>query len=125
MIHLDTHVVVWLYLAEVDRLTSRAREAVENEDLEISPLVLLELQYLREIGRLAPAPSEVLDALGTSVGLTVSRVPFADVVRRALGESWTRDPFDRLLVSQAAVAGVSLITADEIIRRHFPGTLWD
>ena len=56
MIHLDTHVVVWLYLAEVERLPARAREAIEAEDLEISPMVLLELQSLREIGRLAPAP---------------------------------------------------------------------
>lgn len=125
MIHLDTHVVVWLYLAEVERLAARAREAIEAEDLEISPMVLLELQYLREIGRIAPAPSEILDSLGTSVGLKVSRVAFEEVARRALLETWTRDPFDRLIVSQAAVAGVRLVTADQTIRRHDPAALWD
>jgi PIN domain nuclease of toxin-antitoxin system len=125
VIHLDTHVVVWLYLAALHRLAPRARRALDQEDLEISPMVLLELQSLREIGRLVPAPDEILGALTSSVGLTVSRVAFEDVVQRAILQTWTRDPFDRIIASQAAVAGVCLVTADQTIRRNHPSAIWD
>ncbi|MSU25039.1 MAG: hypothetical protein EXS32_14625 [Opitutus sp.] len=50
MIYLDTHVVVWLSAGEVARLGARARVAIETQELRVSPMVLLELQYLRSRG---------------------------------------------------------------------------
>ena len=51
MIHLDTHVVVWLYAGRTDLLSAAAVEAIEEHSMAISPIVLLELEYLHEIGR--------------------------------------------------------------------------
>ena len=53
MIHLDTHVVVWLYTGEIERLSDAAVEALEAEELIVSPMVQLELTFLHEIGRLS------------------------------------------------------------------------
>ena len=52
MIYLDTHVVLWLYLRRGEALSERARHSIEYEpEILISPMVLLELDYLHEVGR--------------------------------------------------------------------------
>ena len=38
--------------------------------------------------------------------------------------SWTRDPFDRLIVAQASLAGAPLVTKDRMIRKHFAKAAW-
>ncbi|HPQ42427.1 MAG TPA: PIN domain-containing protein [bacterium] len=45
---LDTHVVVWLYEGRTELFTDAARNAIDANDLAISPMVLLELAYLEE-----------------------------------------------------------------------------
>ena len=52
MTYLDTHIVVWLYRGDVELLSRNAREQVQNDDLLVSPAVVLELEYLKEIERL-------------------------------------------------------------------------
>lgn len=124
LIHLDTHVVCWLYAGRVDLLSSMAREAIEREELAVSPMVGLELQYLREIGRIRHGPKRILAALRDDLGLTVSDLPFAAVAARAQGLAWTRDPFDRLIAAEAAVARARLLTRDDLLRRRFRSALW-
>lgn len=38
--------------------------------------------------------------------------------------SWTRDPFDRLIVANALADGADLVTADERIRQHTDIAVW-
>lgn len=76
MIHLDTHVVVWLAGGASERLSSSARDLVESEQLEISPAVELELAFLAEIGRLTTGPATVLSELHRALGLTVATPTF-------------------------------------------------
>lgn len=45
MIHLDTHVVIWLYAGEINRFPETLRDAMASEELAISPAVIMELQY--------------------------------------------------------------------------------
>ena len=124
MIHLDTHVLVRLYLGQAEELGSAARRAIEVQELIVSPAAILELEFLHEIGRLRPAASTVISALGQDIGLRVSDLPFWTVVDHALKESWGRDPFDRLIVANAKASGAALITKDEKIHRHYPKALW-
>lgn len=125
MIHLDTHVVVWLYTERVDRLPSRVRRSIEREQVGYSPMLALELAYLHEIGRLTDAPEAVLAALAPALELQQSSAPFASVVAQAQQLTWTRDPFDRMIAANAAVDGASLITADAVMLRHAPGAVWE
>jgi PIN domain nuclease of toxin-antitoxin system len=125
MIHLDTHVVVWLYAGEIDRFPAAGHTAMEDEDLCVSPAVIMELQYLQEIGRISADSPLILETLAASVGLTVADTPFHEVVMEALPESWTRDPFDRLIVAQAKAEKVRLITKDNAILDHYSEAFWD
>jgi PIN domain nuclease of toxin-antitoxin system len=125
LIYLDTHVVAWIYAGKLDLLTPRVKERIEGHDLLISPAVELELQYLYEVKRTAEPAATVLDVLEREIGLKVCSVPFRNVVEVALGQSWTRDPFDRLIVSQAVFRGLPLITRDRMIRTHCPLAFWE
>ena len=124
LIHLDTHVVCWLYAGRAELLSPAARLAIERGALAVSPMVGLELQYLREIGRILHGPKRIMAALRNDLGLMVSDLPFAAVAERARSYTWTRDPFDRLIVAQAAVARARLVTRDDLLRRRFQSALW-
>ena len=136
MTYLDTHVVIWLYAGRLAQLSAKARGQIDQDDLLISPTVLLELQYLKEIGRLKTSPSKILSALEKDVGLRTCDLPFSEVVEAALGQRWVRDPFDRLIMGHAKANDAPLVTKDEKspgqlqagdlviwFRRNTPGTL--
>jgi PIN domain nuclease of toxin-antitoxin system len=125
LIYLDTHVVAWIFAGQLDLLPPGVKERIEGHDLLVSPAVEMELQYLYEVKRTAEPAATVLDVLEREIGLKVCSVPFRNVVEVALGQSWTRDPFDRLIVSQAVFRGVPLITRDRMIRTHCPLAFWE
>jgi PIN domain nuclease of toxin-antitoxin system len=123
MIHLDTHVVAWLHDGDVKRLRP-VWKTLDRSQLVVSPMALLELQFLFEIGRATRPAEQVFVDVADKVGLRLSDAPFADVVRQSLTQSWTRDPFDRLIVANAVVDGHALLTRDDSIRAHFSRALW-
>lgn len=122
--YLDTHVAAWLFAGDVTRLSAAARAAIESDDLLVSPAVVLELQYLYETKRVADAADHVVEDLRHRLSVRVCDLPFPDVARRAATLSWTRDPFDRLIVAQAAVREARLVTKDRILRRRYGASVW-
>ena len=123
--YLDTNAAVFLAQRGLSRFHPRARRLMEHGSLLVSPLVLLELEYMYEIGRSALRAHDILLKLEYELGVRVSDLPFADVARAALDEKWTRDPFDRVIVAQAKVNGLApLISSDENIQEHYPRTVW-
>lgn len=126
MIYLDTHIVFWLYARGAGApLTGRARRAIlDSTDLRISPMVRLELQYLKEVGRTGATAAAVLDELAAVLGLRVCDAPFPAVVAGAESASWTRDPFDRLIVAQAALHDAPLVTKDARIHEIYSRSIW-
>lgn len=126
LIYLDTHVVAWLYAQGRDAIPAYSARWLEGAaDIRISPMVRLELQYLYEIQRVDRPPLPVLDALEAALGLTVCQAAFPAVVREAEAQAWTRDPFDRLIVAQAALLDAPLITKDATIHAHYSKAVWD
>ena len=88
-------------------------------------MVLLELEYLFEIQRMVQPPQVLLGQLGTQLGLKLCDHPFPAIVDTALFETWTRDPFDRVIVAHARSNAYSpLVTSDEKISQHYPRTIW-
>lgn len=124
MIYLDTHVVVWLYAGDLELLPQGVRDLLEGEELVISPMVELELQYLYESGRTTQPARVVVDALDEEIGLARCGLPFGQVVAAALDQSWTRDPFDRVIVAQARARRLPLVTRDQTIRDHYREAIW-
>ncbi|MGL5808353.1 MAG: type II toxin-antitoxin system VapC family toxin [Nocardioides sp.] len=123
-VRLDTHVVAWLYAGSTDKLSPAAIEAVESAVLTISPMVELELTYLHEIGRIALGGADVVADLRTRLPLAVSDVPFSSVVHAAAGLTWTRDPFDRMILGDALAANTPLLTKDDTLLKRTPLALW-
>jgi PIN domain nuclease of toxin-antitoxin system len=124
VIYLDTHVAVWLYNGKVERLSQRAADAVEQHELLLSPTVMLELGYMFELGRNVHPAGVVVAALRATFGVELCDQPFASVAHAALDLSWTRDPFDRLIVGQAVATKRQLVTKDGFIREHFADAIW-
>ena len=124
MIFLDTHVVVWLYLDPARLLPEAVQEKIQEERAAISPAVVLELEFLREIKRLTIRPEKLLHHLEREIGLEILDEGFAKIVESAKSLDWTRDPFDRLIVGQARASRLGLITKDRQIHRHFDAAFW-
>lgn len=125
MIYLDTHACAWLYLGRLNLLPKRVLERIDRADeLRISPMVALELDLMHEIGRTAQPSRAVVASLGAKIGIRVCDLPFPAVAAAAASLTWTRDPFDRLIVAQAVVAKAPLVTRDRTIHRHSAVAYW-
>lgn len=123
--YLDTQVAIWLASGASKRISSRALATISRSEILLSPMVLLELEYLHEIGRSRIRAQDILRKLEFELGLRVCNLAFDSVVIASLPETWTRDPFDRIIVAQAKANGLaSLISADEQIAQHYPRTVW-
>lgn len=122
--HVDTHVLVWLYAGLLERFPETIRARLASDELVASPVACLELQYLFEIGRITEPARAVVAELERTVALRTSSQPLAAVVAQSLALSWTRDPFDRLIVGDALAAGAVLVTKNERIRAHVPSAVW-
>jgi len=125
VIYLDTHVLVWLYASGGKSISPAAYTAIEAaEDMRVSPMVLLEVDFLHEIKCISVSSNEIFTYLHHHLGLTVCDRSFADVVANASTQNWTRDPFDHLIVAQAALGKDQLVSKDAMIQVHYSETLW-
>jgi PIN domain nuclease of toxin-antitoxin system len=77
-------------------------------------------------GRLAlPAPLEhYLPERIRQHGFELLRIELPHAMRAGVLPDHHRDPFDRMLIAQAQVEGIPLITADPAITRYDVETIW-
>ena len=119
---LDTHVLIWA-AGLPDRLSANARELIADADNELffSAASLWEIAIKSGLGR----EDFTVDARLLRRGLLdngYSELPVASEHAVAVDglPPIHRDPFDRLLIAQAMVEGITLLTADELVARY-PG----
>jgi PIN domain nuclease of toxin-antitoxin system len=125
-VYLDTQIVVWMCEGLTEKLTAAASQAIGSAEVQISPMVLVELQYLFEIKRIVKPPMALIKQLQTLIGLRISEHPFAAVAQTALFETWTRDPFDRMIVAQArSDSYCGLVSSDAKIEQNYSQTIWN
>ena len=124
MYFLDTNAIIWLYQGEVEKFSDKTRSILELNDLFISPLVKLELQYLFEVKRLKKSAETIVNALYTEMGLQLHSVPLNLLIDMSIVETWTRDPFDRLITSHAKLENAFLITKDDTILANYEKAIW-
>jgi PIN domain nuclease of toxin-antitoxin system len=114
---LDTHVVLWS-LFEPERLARDAVHVLSSPDTErvVSVATLWEIAIKRAAGRLV-APDDLPDFLS---GTRHEFLPvLADHAWRVAALPMAHgDPFDRLLVAQAQVEGLPLVTHDRQLDRY-------
>ncbi len=123
--YLDTNVVVWLAQGAIARISRKAQGVLERADLLISPMMLIELEYLYESKRIKLPARDVRLKIEHEIGVRVCDLSFLSVASAGLDEKWTRDPFDRMIVAHAKANGFApLVSADEEIQKHYPRTVW-
>lgn len=114
---LDTHVLLW-WLANDPKLSGdhRALVADSSHAAYVSSVSIAEIAIKASLGKLE-APEHVREAVLAS-GLSL--LPFDAVHAEELRAlPWTlRDPFDRMLIAQARVEKLVLLTVDERIRKY-------
>ena len=123
-VHLDTHVAVWLAAGDKRRLRP-VQARLRRSHLFVSPFAVVEMEVLREIGRIREPVTDVLALLAEDHGVQEARGELHDVVGYARLLGWTRDPFDRFIVAHAQASRATLLTADETIRERFSDARWD
>ena len=121
---LDTHLLLWA-AGNPDRLSDAARSMIENPENELlfSAASLWEVAIKRGLGRddfhvdarllrrglLDNAYSELPS--GSDHGVATESLPPIH-----------KDPFDRILVAQAIVEGITLLTTDSLVAQY-PGPI--
>lgn len=115
---LDTHFLLWVITrsARLDEFPWLER----YEPWGISPVSLLEVQFLAETGRLEVDSPRLVVALKQDPRFVIDELPLLSLIEQALPISWTRDPFDRLLVAHSTARRTPLCTVDRDIRRCHP-----
>jgi PIN domain nuclease of toxin-antitoxin system len=109
VILLDTNALIWLHIGH-----PRTRQLARfSQRLHVSPASMLELQFLVEAGRLELGAD--FGQLAAAMGWLVDDPPAAAWFEVATDVSWTRDPFDRLLVAHAQLRRWRLATGDAAI----------
>jgi PIN domain nuclease of toxin-antitoxin system len=107
---LDTHIVLWQLSGEKS-LSDAVREAVSDaDDLLFSAVSFAEIGVKAAAGKLI-VPAGLAKVVETS-GLRVLNLSAAHGLAVAELPMHHRDPFDRLLIAQAMVEGLGLVTAD-------------
>ena len=97
---------------------------IDNEEVIISPMAALEIEYLHEIGRIAVDSRTILAALNESIGLRTEERHLARALLAALDLTWTRDPFDRIIMAHAEAMRATLVTRDSTVLQHCRVASW-
>ena len=115
---LDTHALLWALIAP-RRLSPTAADAIEDgaNEVFVSVVSAWEIEIKRAKGKLAVSVP-LRDALAEQRFRTLPvTLPYALAVESLPRRH--RDPFDRMLIAQARLEGMTLVTSDREVR-HYP-----
>lgn len=121
---LDTHLLLWA-AGEPDKLSARARTLMEDpgNDLVFSAASLWEITIKTRLGRADFQVDPHLLRRGL-IENGYEELPIISQHALAVGQlpDVHRDPFDRILVAQATVEGLLLLTHDPLVKAY-PGPI--
>jgi len=123
----DTHVWLWI-LTTPERLCDGARSAITDDENEaiLSAVSAWEVAIKYALGKLplSMPPAELVDVSVRELRLTVLPIALDHALAAGALPPHHRDPFDRMLIAQAQLEGLTLVTADETIRQYGGALLW-
>jgi PIN domain nuclease of toxin-antitoxin system len=120
---IDTHVFLW-FVSNAKELSKTAKTLIEDEQNEIfiSIASLWEISIKTALGKLIINGNyeSVIDDL-TDNSIEILPVNFAHTVEQNHLLFYHRDPFDRIIVSQAIVEHLNFISADAVFDNYLKG----
>jgi PIN domain nuclease of toxin-antitoxin system len=124
---LDTHAFLWFFTGD-SRLSTTARAAIESEtnDNLLSTAALWEIAIKTSLGKLTFSGGfeEVMLRAISDLSLSILPITLPHLVRLAELPFHHRDPFDRLVASQALVEQIPIVSADDIFDAYGVARLW-
>jgi PIN domain nuclease of toxin-antitoxin system len=120
----DTNVALWLVLGDRERVSGKAVEALEDErnEIALSAASVWEIAIKRSLGKLTIADGWAAALRQLDFDPMPVTALHAEAVERL---PWHhRDPFDRLLVAQAIVERLVLVSADPRLEPYGVDVLW-
>lgn len=124
---LDTGVWLWS-LWEPERIARKAREVMADlhQQLFISAVTSWEVTIKTGTGKLTlpEPPASFVPRRMADQGLRPLPISHQHALAVAALPLHHRDPFDRLLIAQASVEGMTLITADRAFEQYSVPILW-
>ncbi len=124
---LDTCAFLWI-ITDAPRLSKRARELFRAPDNEVylSAASAWELAIKHAIGRLTlpETPDRFVRDMREAHGIAPLPIDEESALHVSRLPSLHRDPFDRMLVSQAIVHGLTILTPDPLVTQYPGRTMW-
>jgi PIN domain nuclease of toxin-antitoxin system len=124
---LDTHVLLW-WLADPERLSRRARSLFDDSRAELywSAVSSWELAIKTALGRLTlPGhPRSLVPKILTEQSIRPLDITHAHALSVGDLPPHHADPFDRLLISQARLEKLSIVTSDVALRKYGVRVVW-
>ena len=120
----DTHFLVWLSMVS-SKLKPQARAILENPEnlIHFSAISILEVAIKQQLGKPNfDADAAILRRALLDLDYREVNVTGAHAAQVSSLPLIHRDPFDRFLVAQATIEGLTLLTVDEQIARY-PGPI--
>lgn len=119
---LDTHALLWALAADAS-LSGEAAAAITDGRSEVyaSAASAWEIEIKRTLGKLE-APPDLVDAV-EDTGFEPLAIDMDHAIEAGRLPLHHSDPFDRLLVAQARLEGLTLVTSDSQIERYEVQTL--
>jgi PIN domain nuclease of toxin-antitoxin system len=117
---LDTHLLLWA-AGQPDRLSAEARSLLQDpaNDLVFSVASLWEITIKRGLGRADfRVEPRVLRRGLRDHGYSELAIAADHALAVDLLPPLHKDPFDRLLLAQAVMEGITLLTADPLVARY-------
>ena len=111
---LDTHALLWWAYGD-PQLSSRARHAIENDQVYVSAASAFEIAIKFALGKLPHAASVATDirAYVESQQFRTLAIGFSHAEKAGALPGPARDPFDRLLVAQAMIEDLDLVSNEK------------
>ena len=115
---LDTHVLLW-WLSDDRKLAKNARDIIadSNNDVLVSSASLWEVAIKASLGRLEIELDDLENAIVRN-GFRPLPIGFRHAVTVGRLPAIHRDPFDRMLVAQARVEELRLVSHDRVFERY-------
>jgi PIN domain nuclease of toxin-antitoxin system len=107
---LDTHVLLWT-LADVRKLDRATTTLIDRSDVYASAASIWEISIKAALGKLKASPAAVLKAIEPA-GFSLLPVQGEHAARVYDLGTHHLDPFDRLLIAQAQLENMTLLTND-------------
>ena len=124
---LDTHTFIWWFQGS-KRLPPGPRQAIENEENEvlISAASAWEIATKHRLKKLAGVDALASDIAGAIADQDFEGLPITvdEAVRSGALPGRHRDPFDRMLIAQALVHDLVLVSRESLFDRYGVRRLW-